>query len=92
MVKPDVMSKSAATRIFIEATDVELPSVSAFTRMAAKVKRGQKHDVGKDDDSGILPTDKLHLLKVRHEEMAHRGGRQAIVDALKEERMCDVPS
>jgi len=80
------MDKSAASRHFMNCSELELPSVSITSYCAANVLRGRQHmNKFHEDASGIPAVEKVNLLRTAHEEMAHSGGRDAIVKAMKEE-------
>ena len=86
------MSKQDAYRWVMEAPDEALPSVdqkSYHAMIVLKAGNGsagfmEKHVRPKPDTSGISVEHKLACLKAAHEDNSHLGGRDGIVNALRQ--------
>lgn len=77
--------KAAAHRWLLTAPLLALPSENAKSFQAMHALRGSGRTQPSPDNSGVPAEEKLNLLTACHKELSHMGGRDALVQALKEE-------
>ena len=85
VAEADDSDKAAAHRWLLNAPLHALPSESVRSFQAMHVLRSSKRVRPVPDKSGIPAEEKLKLLTACHVELSHLGGRDAVVQALKEE-------
>ena len=85
VAEADDSDKAAAHRWLLNAPLHALPSESVRSFQAMHVLRSSKRVRPAPDKSGIPAEEKLKLLTACHVELSHLGGRDAVVQALKEE-------